>query len=219
MLHYTQDGQVAILAYDDGKANAVSHTFMDAVNDALDKAQTDARAVLLTGRNGVFSGGFDLKEIQKGPEAAAALVRRGAELLLRVFSFPMPVVAAVSGHAIAAGAFLLLASDTRVAAAGDFRIGLNETAIGMSLPVFGLELTRARLSKRHQTRAFIQAHLYDPQGALQAGFVDELVEPDQLLPTALARAAKLAELPTETYAANKVILRQDAIAAIRASIG
>lgn len=218
MLNYTLQDDVAVLAYDDGKANAVGHTFIDAVNEGLDKAEADARAVLLTGRDGVFSAGFDLKEIQQGPDAAAALVGKGAALMLRLFSFPMPVVAAASGHAIAAGAFLLLAADTRLGAAGDFRIGLNETAIGMSLPVFALELSRARLSKRHQTAAFIQANLYDPEGAQQAGFLDEVVPAGQLMEQAMARATALGELPTQAYAANKVILRQAEIAAIRQSL-
>jgi enoyl-CoA hydratase len=218
MLNYSLENGVAVLAVDDGKANAVGHGFLDAVNDGLDKAESEAQAVLLTGRDGVFSAGFDLKEIQQGPEAAAALVNRGAQLMLRLFSYPLPVVAAASGHAIAAGAFILLAADTRIGAAGDFRIGLNETAIGMSLPVFALELSRERLSKRHQTASFIQAQLYDPEAAKQVGFLDEVVAPDQLLPTAMAQAAALGELPTEAYTANKLILRQAAIATIKDSI-
>ena len=219
MLNYTLEEQVAVLAYDDGKANAVGHSFLDALNEGLDRAGKEARAVLLTGRDGVFSAGFDLKEIQQGADAAAALVGRGAELMLRLFSFPLPVVAAASGHAIAAGAFLLLAADTRIGAAGDFRIGLNETAIGMTLPVFALELSRERLSKRHQTSAFIQAQLYDPEGAKQAGFLDEVAPPAMLMQSALARAAALGELPAQAYAANKIILRQAAISAIKASLG
>ncbi len=218
MLNYSVQDNVAVLAYDDGKANAVGHSFIDAVNEGLDKAQADARAVLLTGRDGVFSAGFDLKEIQQGPQVAAALVGKGAALMLRLFGLPMPVVAAASGHAIAAGAFLLLASDTRYGAAGDFRIGLNETAIGMALPVFGYELSRARLSKRHQTAAFVQAQLYDPDGAKQAGFLDEVVAADQLMQQAMDKAVALSELPTEAYAANKRILRQAQITAIENSL-
>ena len=144
MLNYTLQDQVAVLAYDDGKANAVSHSFIDALNEGLDKAEAGAQAVLLTGRDGVFSAGFDLKEIGKGPDAATALVGRGAALMLRLFSYRLPVVAAASGHAVAAGAFLLLASDTRIGAAGEYSLGLNETAIGMTLPVFGRELALAR---------------------------------------------------------------------------
>ena len=138
MLEYQMQGDVAVLTMDDGKANAVSHAYIDALSEGLDRAEEDAKAVVLLGRVGVFSAGFDLKEIAKGPAESKALVDRGAALLFRLFTFPMPVVAASAGHAIAAGALLLLASDTRIGVGGDAKYGLNETAIGMSLPPFGL---------------------------------------------------------------------------------
>lgn len=218
MIDYSQQGDIAVLALDDGKANAVSHALVDAVNEGLDRATKDAKAVVIAGRPGMFSGGFDLKELQKGPDAAIALVNRGAAMLLRIFSYPQPVVVACTGHAIAAGAFVLLAADTRVGADGDFKIGLNETAIGMTLPTFGLELSRARLSKRYQTAAVIQAQLFDPPGAKDVGFLDEVVAPDAVLSTAVERATLLAGYPGEAYAGNKLALRQNSIAVIRASL-
>ncbi len=218
MLEYSKDNDVALFTIDDGKANAVGYAFIEAVNAALDRATSDAKAVVMTGRAGVFSGGFDLKEISKGPDAAVELVTAGARLLLRVLSHPQPVVAACSGHAIAAGAFLLLGADTRIGAEGNFRIGLNETAIGMALPVFGLTLARERLSKRHLTSAVVQAKLYDPEGAKDAGFLDEVVAPGALLDTTMAAAKTLASLPSEAYAANKLATRQAAIDTIAASL-
>ncbi len=218
MIEFSQRGDVAVLTIDDGKANAVGNAFIDAMNKGLDRAEKEAKAVLIAGRTGVFSGGFDLKEFQKGPEATTALVTRGAHLLLRVYSHPQPIVAACTGHAVAAGAFLLLAVDTRVGASGAFRIGLNETAIGMTLPVFGLELAKARLSKRHQTTAVVQAHLFDPEGAKDAGFLDAIAPPDQVLGVALEHAVALATLPGAAYAGNKLAVRADTIAAIRASL-
>jgi enoyl-CoA hydratase len=218
LIDYNQQGDVAVLAMDDGKANALSHGLVDALNDGLDRAGRDAKGVVVTGRPGMFSGGFDLKELQKGPEAAQALVNKGAHLLLRIYSHPQPVVIACSGHAIAAGAFMLLAADTRVGCEGEFKIGLNETAIGMTLPVFGIELARSRLSKRYQTAAVIQAQLFDPVGARDVGFLDEVVPADTLIDRALQRANALTQLPADAYAATKLAIREPSIAAIRTSL-
>jgi len=209
---------VAVIHLDDGKANAVGHDFINGLNEGLDRATADAKAVLIAGRTGVFSAGFDLKEFDKGPAATTALVNAGANLLLRVFSHPQPVVAACAGHAVAAGALLLLACDTRIGAQGDFRIGLNETAIGMSLPVFGLQLGAARLSKRYQTNAVIQAQLFAPRDARAAGYLDEVVDQSDLMNAALEGASQLAKLPAHAYAANKLGMRATYIDAIRASL-
>lgn len=210
---------VAVLHLDDGKANAVGYTLMDFVNESLDRAETEAKAVVLHGREGVFSAGFDLKEIQRGPVHAQALVARGAEMFLRMFTHPQPLVIACTGHAIAAGAFMLLAADNRIGAAGEFKLGLNETAIGMTFPVFGLELARARLDPRYLTRALVQSQLYDPDGAMHVGYLDRVLPADQVLDGALAEAAELGELPAAPYAQNKRDIRAAPIAAIEASIG
>jgi enoyl-CoA hydratase len=209
---------VAVLHLDDGKANAVGYQLMDAVDEALDRAGREAGALVLHGREGVFSAGFDLQEMQKGPEAAAKLVGRGANMFLRLFSHPQPLLIACTGHAIAAGGFMLLSADNRIGAAGDFKIGLNETAIGMSFPVFGQELAKARIDPRHQTRAYVQSQLFDPDGAVAAGFLDRVLPSDQVLDGAIAEAKALAELPAEPYAQNKLDLRASYIAAIEDSI-
>ncbi|MBO7007401.1 MAG: crotonase/enoyl-CoA hydratase family protein [Pseudomonadales bacterium] len=215
---YSLENSIAILRFDDGKANAVSHAFIDQMMDGLDKAEQEAGAVVVLGREGMFSAGFDLKEIQKGPEAAASLVGRGAAMMHRMFSYPMPLVAGSTGHAIAAGAFMLLASDTRVGASGDFRIGLNETAISMVLPVFGFELARTRLSKRHQTAAVIQAQLFPPEEARDAGFLDHVVDADKVEATCIESATTLAELPTQVYGAQKRKLRENPLARMAADL-
>lgn len=218
MLSYQMNGDVAVITLDDGKANAVSHAFVDALTEGLDRAEEEAKAVVLCGRAGVFSAGFDLKEIAKGPAESKALVDRGATLLLRLFSFPMPVVAASAGHAIAAGALLMLAADTRIGAAGEAKYGLNETAIGMSLPPFGLQIGLCRISKRHQTEAIIQATLYDPEAAKNAGFLDAVVPSESLSQEAMAAATALAELPTAAYATMKLDVRRHYIDIIAASL-
>ncbi len=218
MLTYEQHGKVAHLLLDDGKANAVGHDFIAAVNEGLDKAQADADACVLQGRDGKFSAGFDLTEIQKGPTYASALVGKGAQMLLRMFTFPQPLVAACSGHAVAAGAFMLLACDTRIGIEGNFKLGLNETAIGMTLPEFGHQLAVSRLLPSALTASYIQAQLFSPQDAAAIGFLDKVVAPADLQTSALEAATALAQLPGQAYAANELDIRRDAIAAIRSSL-
>lgn len=219
MTEFAIQDSVAVLTMDDGKANVVGHALIDAMDAALDAAEADAQAIVLAGRAGMFSGGFDLKEIQKGPAESTALVGRGAKLLLRLFRHPQPVVAAATGHGIAAGAFLLLASDTRLGAEGAFKYGLNETAIGMSLPVFGIQLASARLAQKALTAAVTQSTIYNSAQACEVGFLDRLVAPDELLATAIAEAARLGEFETRAYRDNKVSWRAPYIAAIEASMG
>ena len=218
MITKTFEHELAILEIDDGKANALGHDLIDALEEALEESLDAAKVVVLSGREGIFSAGFDLKEFEKGPQATMDLVQRGAHLLLKMFTHPQPVVAACTGHAVAAGALLLLASDTRVGAGGDFKIGLNETAIGMSLPVFGLELARARLSSQALTRAVVQAELYSPEAAASIGFLDLVVAPDELQQAALEEASKLKEIAGSAYAGNKLGIREPAAAAIRESL-
>lgn len=219
MLNYRMEDKVALIGLDDGKANAVGHSFVDAMNEGLDRAQQEASAVVILGRQGVFSAGFDLKEIAKGPAERQALVDKGAAMLLRLFKFPMPVVAASAGHAIAAGALIMLSADTRIGAEVDAKYGLNETAIGMGLPPFGMQMALCRISKRHQTAAILQSQLYAPDAAVDVGYLDEVVSADDLQATALERAAALAELPSAAYAANKLDVRQAFISVIEASLG
>ncbi len=216
---YTQHDAVALIHMDDGKANAVSHDLLGALHTALDRAEAAAKAVVLAGRPGRFSAGFDLN-VMRGASAdeVQGLVKAGGEAALRLYSFPLPVVAACTGHAIAMGCFLLLSCDTRIGVAGDFKIGANETAIGMVLPPFGLELAKARLAPTRFTRAIVQAKLFDPKAAVDAGYLDQTAEPEALIETALAEAARLGELPGGAYKGNKLAMRQATIEAIRATL-
>lgn len=213
---YELDGPIARITLDDGKANALSHPLMNAALEALDRAESEARAVLITGRPGRFSAGFDLRGMMAGRDAAIDLLRTGARLFLRLFAYPRPVVIACTGHAIAGGALTLLTADRRIGAAGDFKIGLNEVAIQMTLPRLGVELARARLDRRHLTDATLCARLYDPEGAAAIGFLDATVAPDALLTTAAAEAQALAKLSTAAFAGTKLRLREATIARIEA---
>lgn len=215
---YEQEGDVAVLRLDDGRANAISHQVIGALGHALDRAEKEARSVLLLGRPGRFSAGFDLGTMGEGPEAATELVGAGARLLLRFYELPLPLVAGCTGHALAMGALMLLASDSRVGARGDFKIGLNEVAIRMVLPLFGVELGRARLSRRHLQRAVVQAEIYDPDGAVDAGFLDRAVAPEALQEEALAEATRLAQLPRRAFAETKLRVRRPTLETIRATL-
>ena len=210
--------QTAVLSFDDGKANVIGHDFMDAMNQYLDQSEKEAKAVVITGRAGLLSGGFDLKEIQKGPTAIKAMMEKGAKMLLRLYSYSQPLIIGCTGHAIAAGAFLLLTADNRIGTAGDFKIGLNETSIGSTFPVFGIELARARLSPGYLTRSFVQSELFSPDEAVNAGFLDQVVAPDMVLENAMVLAERLAKLPASTYARNKLDIRQTTINIIGASL-
>jgi enoyl-CoA hydratase len=184
------ENEIAILELDDGKANALGHDAISSLVEKLDEVQ-DAGAVVLSGRPGKFSAGFDLAVMKSGEDAAREMLRSGVELFLKCYSFPRPIVAACTGHALAAGAILLMSCDLRVGAKGEFKIGLPELAIGMSLPFFATELARDRISKRHFTRATALGQQYDPEGARDAGFLDEVVDVDEVLSTSLARAESL----------------------------
>lgn len=202
-VRYELRDTVAVITMDDGKANALSPAVIEMLHACLDRAEREAAAVLLTGRDRRLSGGFDLKVMTSSLENMRTLVTAGAELLLRLYLFPRPVVVACNGHALAMGALLLLVADTRIGAAGDFKIGLNEVSIQMPLPVFGMELARARLSKRHFTAAVTQARIYDPQSAVDAGYLDATVQQDQLHDVAFASARQLATLPGPAFRSTK----------------
>jgi enoyl-CoA hydratase len=209
---------IAHLAVDDGKANALSFDLIAEFQDSLAKAENEAKAILISGRPGRFCAGFDLSVMRESPDKAGELVNAGGHLLLRLFANPLPVVIACTGHALAAGGLMLLTADTRVGVQGDFKIGLNETAIGMVLPVFGIELPRARLGQDHFTPAVIQGKMHSPDEAVAAGFLDMAVAPDALMQTSMAAAEALSALPQHSYHGNKLLIRKQAIETIRASL-
>ncbi len=212
-----RDG-VAVITMDDGKANALSHEVIEALLACLERAEREARAVVLTGREKRLSGGFDLTVMVSSPEATRNLVTAGAELMLRLYTFPRPLVVACTGHALAAGAILLLAADARIGAEGDFKIGLNEVAIQMTLPIFALELARDRLSKRHFSAAVTQARIFDPTAAKDAGYLDATAEPEALFDTAFDYARRLSALPDPAFRNTKLRERAATVRLIRETL-
>jgi enoyl-CoA hydratase len=215
LVRYRREGDTAIVDMDDGKANALSAAMIEALLAALTRAEAEASAMVLVGRPDRFCAGFDLRVMMAGPEHARGLLRRGSELLLRLYGATVPLVVACTGHALAGGALVLLTGDVRIAAAGPYRIGLNEVAIGLPVPVLAMELARDRLQPAALTRATLLAHIHTPDEALAAGYVDEVAAPDQVVARALTEAARLAALGRTPFVATKQRLRGRTIAHIR----
>ena len=200
---------IATIAMDDGKANALSSAMFEELNAAFDKAEETASIVLFKGRDGMFSGGFDLKELAQGPDQAKQLVSKGSKLAVRILSFPTPVIAVSTGHCIAMGAFLMLACDYRLGTDGPFRIGLNETMIGMTLHNFGIELARYRLPANYFNRCLTNAEIFSPADAIPAGFYDRIAPASELASTARATAQMFQQLKMPAFTNNKRNPRRD----------
>jgi enoyl-CoA hydratase len=215
---YALEENVAVVTMDDGKANALSEPMIDALLAALDRAEKEASALVLVGRPERFSAGFDLRVMMSSPEAATALLQRGADLLMRYYGAPLPIVIACTGHAVAGGALLALTGDARIGAAGPFRIGLNEVQIGLPVPVLAMELARDRLAPSELARATLEAQIYLPEDAVRAGYLDEVVPPGELRGRAIAEATRLGALPRFPFRATKERLRGKTIAHIRATL-
>ena len=209
-----EDG-VAVVRFDDGKANVLSYTAVDALAAALDRAEADAGSVCIVGRDGRLCAGFDLAVMSAGPDAARDLVAKGGELLMRLFLHPQPVVVAVTGHALAAGALLVLSCDVRIGADVPAKIGLNETAIGMPLPLFAIALAEDRLDRRHLVRATVTAEVFDPAGAVAAGYLDRVVPAADVVAAAVAEARRLGALSSTAYAQTKAAMRGPLAARVR----
>jgi enoyl-CoA hydratase len=197
---YRAEGDVAVVSFDDGKVNALTHVALGQLEEALDRAEAEAAALLVVGRDGKFSAGFDLSVMTAGPTQARELLERGARLGLRLFEYPLPVVLGVTGHALAMGGILLCCADVRIAAAGPYKIGLNEVRIGMPVPRFAVELCRSRLTPPAFTQAMHLATIHDPDSALTAGFVDEVVPMADVADRSLEVAAELAGALAEDLA-------------------
>lgn len=210
--------KTCVLRIDHGKPNSISTAVAEELIDGLASAEESADAVVILGRAGMFSGGFDLPTMGKGPAAVREMLTAGAKLLMAIYNHPKPIVIGCAGHAIAMGAFITMAGDRRIGAAGAFKIGMNETAIGMTLPTFGLELARARLSKRHFDRAIVQSTIYDPQGAVDAGILDEIVSPDQLESVCFEAADQLAQLKQPAFQNNKRLAHGETVELILSTL-
>ncbi|HXJ37131.1 MAG TPA: crotonase/enoyl-CoA hydratase family protein [Candidatus Eisenbacteria bacterium] len=218
LVGYQLEDVVATITMDDGKVNALSLRMFTELNAALDRAEADRAVVLLCGREGVFSAGFDLSVLRAGGSGAAMMVRAGFELAERVLAFPTPVVIACTGHAVAMGVFLLLSGDYRLGAAGSYKLTANEVAIGLTMPRAAVEILRQRLSPSYFNRAVTIAEPFSPDNAVEAGFLDRVVPAAELHATARNVARQLSALDMVAHKASKLRARTHTLAAVRAGI-
>lgn len=213
-LTYQVNNGLAEIAMDDGKVNALSEAMIEDILAALHKAAIADLPVLIHGRPGCFSAGYDRRLIAAGGPGSVAMRAAGDRLTLALLDHPAPVVIACTGHAMAKAGFMLLLADYRLGAAGGFRVSLNEVAIGMTMPGPAMALARERLAPTWLSRCALQAEALDPQQAVAAGFLDELVAPAQLLGKAREKLTTLAALDRRAYRETRQLLN----AALRAEL-
>jgi enoyl-CoA hydratase len=217
-VQYSLQDQVATIRIDDGKRNALSPQVLHEIYQALDRAESDRAIVIITGRESVFSAGFDLHVMKRGGVKALRMLRAGYALTARVMAYPYPVIAACNGHAMAMGAFLMLSADKVIGSRGDFKIVANEVAMGLTMPRVAAAMLRHRLKPAAFQRAVTLSEYFDSESALSAGFFDELVEPVDLVRRAEACASACKELDPRAHAASKRRIRAALIRKIRFSI-
>lgn len=218
LVSYSLLDGVATLTLANGKVNAISPAVIADFNAALDQAEADQAVVILTGQTGILSGGYDLKVMVSSPQAARDLVAAGSALARRMLAHPQPIIVACPGHAVAKGAFLLLSADYRIGVEGAFQIGLNEVKIGMTLHHVGIALARDRLSPAVFQRSVNNAEMFNPQGALQAGFFDQVVPAQDLMNTANTLAQQFKQLNMTAHKNTKRKVRKALLDALDAAI-
>ncbi|MDU9023780.1 crotonase/enoyl-CoA hydratase family protein [Pseudomonas corrugata] len=215
--YHLEDG-IATLTLNNGKVNAISPDVIAAFNAALDQATEDRAVVIITGQPGILSGGYDLKVMTAGPKEAVGLVTAGSTLSRRLLSHPFPVIVACPGHAVAKGAFLLLSADYRIGVDGPFSIGLNEVQIGMTMHHAGIELARDRLRRSAFHRSVINGEMFNPQSAVDAGFLDKVVSVQELQDAALEAARQLQKINMKAHKNTKLKVRKTLLEALDTAI-
>lgn len=205
-----------IITLDDGKVNALNKEKLDALVAALRQCAEAGGPVAIRGRKGIFSAGFDLKGFAAGPEVATAQLQAGKDAILAILSHPAPIVTVCEGHAYPMGAFLMLAADKAIGCDGQFVTGMNESAIGMALPIYPMILGAARLNA-HGRKAVATAEMFDPQAAREVGYFDQVVAPDGVDATLEKTLAEFKGLNAGAFSANKAAMNAQLIADIEAS--
>jgi len=218
LVSYRLEDAVASITMDDGKVNVMSLAMQSELHAAFDRAEAAGAVVLLSGRPGRFSAGFDLPVVQAGGPEATEMVRGGFELSERLLSFPLPVVIACTGHAIAMGFFLVLSGDYRIGAAGDFKLTANEVAIGLTMPEAAAAIARQRLTPAAFERAMTVSDVFTPDNAVETGVLDRVVDAADCEGAAREVAVLMTSLDMTAHAATKRRVRAESLASIRAGI-
>ena len=214
-----KEGNVSTITLDDGKANVFSPEMSKQINECLDEVATEEGCLIITGREGMFSGGLDLKIIQSGDiDHIQDMSFSAFKLLARIFSFPRPVIAACSGHAVALGTFLLCCCDFRVGVKGKFMLGANEMRTNMVIPTPILELIKFRVSNAHKYRAVLGAEMYTLEASQAAGLIDEVVDPELLMNAVSEKAQDLATMGHPSYSMTKELFIAEPMSKINAAM-
>ena len=208
---------IARIGMDDGKVNAMSTNLMNQLSAALDAAEAADAVVVLSGREGIFSAGFDLRTFDRGAEAGFEMVHTGAQLIVRLLSFPLPILTVCTGHAYPMGAFLMMSADSRIGIDGPWRIGMNEVAIGLTVPKFAVELARHRLTAPGLACVNVAA-MHAPLDAMRLGYLDRVVAPEKLAECIDEEATRLRTLDIGSFRGTKARINQPALTAITAAI-
>ncbi len=217
-VQYSLQDQVATIRIDDGKRNALSPQIFREINQALDRAESDRAIVIITGREAVFSAGFDLHVMKRGGVNALRMLGAGSALTARLMAYPYPVIAACNGHALAMGVFLMLSADYVIGSRGNFKIAANEVAIGLTMPRVATAMLRHRLNPAAFQRAVTLSEYFDVETAHSVGFFDELADPIDLMHRAESRAEISKKLDPRAHTATKRRIRARLIRKIRLSI-
>lgn len=212
---YTFEDGIATIQIDDGKRNALAPGVLDEIYAAFDQAEKDDAIVILTGREGVLSAGFDLKVMQRGGSAAISMLRKGYGLPARILAYPRPVIVACNGHSLAMGVFMMLAGDYIIGSRGDFKIAANEVAIGMTMPRVAAAMLRHRLNPAAYQRGVTVSEYFDPESALANGFFDRLADVDSLKFEAQSVAEHCKNLDPLAHRVSKRRIRRSLIRYIR----
>lgn len=216
MIEYAQQDGAHVITMDDGKVNALNKEKLDGLVAKLAECAADQAPVAIRGRKGIWSAGFDLKGFSAGPDVATAQLQAGKDAILAILRHPAPVVTLCEGHAYPMGAFLMLAADKAIGIEGEFVTGMNESAIGMALPIYPMILGAARLSP-HGRKAVATSEMFDPHGAKAVGYFDEVVTPDAADAALKAALAHMKTLNAGAFNANKSAMNKQLIADIEAS--
>ena len=214
-----KEDDISIITLDDGKANVFSPEMSNQLNSCLDQVDTESGCLIITGRDGMFSAGLDLKIIQSGDvDRILEMSSSAFKLLARIFSFPRPVIAACSGHGIALGTFLICCCDYRIGIKGDYMLGANEMRTNMVIPTPILELIKFRVNDSHKYRAVLGAEMYNFNQAQEAGLIDDVVEIDNLMTAAKDKAKDLATMGHPSYTMTKELFIAEPMAKINEAL-
>src|SRR5262249_9544383 len=211
-----RDG-VAWITLDDGNVNAMTLAMLREIEVQLENSTRAGGPIVVKGREGIFSAGFDLKTFARGPEASQQMVKAGIRVIERMLALPRPIMTVCTGHAYPMGAFLMLCADVRFGVLGDWNIGMNEVAIGLAVPQFAVELARYRLTPAAVMRASTGA-MCKPEEAAKLGYLDYVVSAEDLDAVVYEEVQRLGKLDMKSYAVTKARLNGPVLAAISKAV-